>query len=68
MINLIEPRAVIPMHYRGDSFGYAQIGRREDFEELIGKEGTRQIVNAGSVLEAIPDGRSVILMDPLRKM
>jgi L-ascorbate metabolism protein UlaG (beta-lactamase superfamily) len=67
MINLIEPRAVIPMHYRGDSFGYAQIGRREDFEKLF-EDGDRKIVSAGSVAEKLPEGKSVILMDPLRKM
>ena len=67
MINLIEPRAVIPMHYRGDSFGYAQIGRREAFEKLF-EDGDRKIVSAGSVAEKLPEGKSVILMDPLRKM
>ena len=67
MINLIEPRAVIPMHYRGDSFGYVQIGRREDFEKLF-EDGDREIVSAGSVAEKLPEGKSLILMDPLRKM
>ena len=67
MINLIEPRAVIPMHYRGDSFGYAQIGRREDFEKLF-EDGDREIVSAGSVAEKLPEGKAVMLMDPLRKM
>jgi L-ascorbate metabolism protein UlaG (beta-lactamase superfamily) len=67
MINLIEPRAVIQMHYRGDSFGYAQIGRREDFEKLF-EDGDRKIVSAGSVAEKLPEGKSLILMDPLRKM
>ena len=67
MVNLIEPRAVIPMHYRGDTFGYAQIGRREDFEKLF-EDGDREIVSAGSVAEKLPEGKSVILMDPLRKM
>ena len=55
------------MHYRGDTFGYAQIGRREDFEKLF-EDGDREIVAAGSVAEKLPEGKSVILMDPLRKM
>ena len=67
LINLIEPGAVIPMHYRGDTFGYDEIGRREDFEELC-EGGEREIVSAGSVVETIPEGKSVILMEPLRKM
>jgi L-ascorbate metabolism protein UlaG (beta-lactamase superfamily) len=67
MINLIEPRAVIPMHYRGDSFGYAQIGRREDFAKLFEDSG-RKMISAGSVLETLPGEKAVILMEPLRKM
>jgi len=67
MVNLIEPLAVIPMHYRGDTFGYAQIGRREDFEKLFEDSG-REMISAGSVLETLPGKKAVILMEPLRKM
>lgn len=30
----IEPRAVIPMHYRGEGFGFDVLGTVEDFTEL----------------------------------
>ena len=68
MINLIEPRAVIPMHYRGVNFGYKEIAGREEFVESIVKEGKREIITAGSVIDSIPEEKTLILMEPLRKM
>jgi len=64
----VDPRAVIPMHYRGVNFGYNEIAGREEFVEYVTNRGIRQIVTAGSEIESIPDGRSLILMEPLRKM
>ena len=31
IVSQISPRIVIPMHYRSDAFGYAEIGRLDDF-------------------------------------
>ena len=66
MCRQIDPKAVVPMHYRGDSFGYDVISGREGFEELIANGGGRRKVNAGSSVEELPDGKSLLLMEPLR--
>ena len=62
----IGPKAVIPMHFRGDTFGYDVISGREEFVELIRNSGERKIINAGSVFNDLPDERSLLLMEPLR--
>ena len=31
IVSVLDPRVVIPMHYRSDSFGYPVIGRLEEF-------------------------------------
>ena len=64
----LEPRAVIPMHYRGVNYGYPEIAGREEFVEYIAKEGKREIITAGSVVDSLPEGKTLILMEPLRKM
>ena len=68
MTNIIQPKAVIPMHYRGNSFGYKQISGREDFVKMVEEEGKREVVYAGTETDSIPAGLSLILMEPLRKM
>lgn len=62
----IDPGAVVPMHYRGDSFGYDVISGREEFVELIRNSGERKIINGGSTVDGLPSGKSLLLMDPLR--
>ena len=64
----LQPRAVIPMHYRGVNFGYKEIAGREEFVEYIAKEGEREIITAGPAIDSIPEGKTLILMEPLRKM
>lgn len=66
MCNQICPKAVIPMHYSGRTFGYDQISGREEFVELVKKAGDRKIINGGSHIGHIPDGISMIMMEPLR--
>lgn len=61
----IDPKVVIPMHYRGKSFGYDVISTRDEFVSLIEKEGVRKIINGGSV-SSLPSEKSLLLMDPLR--
>ena len=34
----VKPRVIIPMHYRGDGFGYDVIGPLKDFTDLFGSE------------------------------
>ena len=66
MCQMIEPKAVVPMHYRGRTFGYDQISGREEFVQLVKDEGVRKIVNGGTHIGSLPEGKSLILMDPLR--
>lgn len=66
MCEQINPKAVVPMHYRGKTFGYDVISGREEFVELISEAGNRQIVNAGRHIEVLPEGKSLLLMEPLR--
>lgn len=58
----ITPKAVIPMHYRGDTFGYSEIGTVDLFLESVGCP----IVKAGSEIstDELPDAPSVLLMPP----
>lgn len=66
MCEQIKPKAVVPMHFRGATFGYDRISGREEFVNLCADSGTRAIVNAGSFVAGIPDGKTVLVMDPLR--
>lgn len=66
--NLIDPKVVIPMHYRGKSFGYDVISGREEFVELVKAKGDRRIVDAGSYVEALPEDKTLLLMNPLRNL
>ena len=47
----LAPAVVIPMHYRGEGFGYDVIGPLEDFTAL--RSGVRE--HPGSVLELAPE-------------
>ena len=62
----IGPKVVVPMHYSGESFGYDVISGREEFVELIRSSGEREIINGGSNVPALPDGKVLLLMEPLR--
>ena len=64
----IDPAVVIPMHYSGDGFGYDVISGREGFADFIRAEGMRQIVDSGSFAGSLPEGKTLLLMDPARKM
>ncbi|MBR4431093.1 MAG: MBL fold metallo-hydrolase [Clostridiales bacterium] len=66
MCEQIKPKAVVPMHFRGATFGYDQISGREEFIKLCEDDGTREIVNAGSFIGSLPDGKTLLVMDPLR--
>lgn len=66
MCRKTDSKAVIPMHYRGASFGYSQISGREEFVELITKEGVRKMIASGSEISGLPEEKSLILMEPLR--
>lgn len=66
LCSLIDPVTVIPMHYRGDTFGYDVISGRDEFVDLIEKNGGRTTVRGGSSVSGLPGGRSLLLMEPLR--
>ena len=66
MTMTVDPHVVIPMHYRGKTFGYNVISTRDEFEKLVTSEGDRKVVSGGSVLEGVPAEKSLVLLDPLR--
>ena len=66
MVRQVEPKAVVPMHYRDKNFGYDVISGRDEFVELFKRDGDRQIINAGRQIDKLPEGKSVLLMEPLR--
>ena len=59
MADQINPSITIPMHYRGDGFGYGEIGTVDEFVKLCDK-----IEDGGSelILEGKPEGHKVIVM------
>lgn len=61
-VKLIAPKAVIPMHYKGDSFGYSEIGTLDEFISCVGLPVER----TGSELELdnVKGGSQVIVMTP----
>jgi hypothetical protein len=54
------------MHYRGETFGYDVISGREEFVELVRNAGGRAILNGGNSVDALPEEKSLLLLDPLR--
>lgn len=62
----IDPKVVIPMHFSGKGFGYDVISGRERFVELVKDKGDRRIIEGGSTVTELPEGKSLLLMDPLR--
>ena len=62
MIKMIEPQVVIPMHYRGDTFGYDVIGTVDDFLKLV----DLPIERTGSTLDTdtLGSDRKVLVMTP----
>lgn len=66
MTKQIDPRVVIPMHYRGKTFGYKEISTSEEFEQLIVAAGNRRVIRHTSVIELIPEDKCMFLLDPAR--
>lgn len=54
LADLLKPRVVIPMHYRGEGFGYDVIGPLSDFTALRGDV----VEYSGSQLELTPETRA----------
>lgn len=54
VVDALRPRVVIPMHYRGPSFGYDVITTLEDYLALCG-EGDNVVRYPGSTLELTKD-------------
>lgn len=66
MCRQVGPKAVVPMHFSGKTFGYDVISGRERFVELVKNGGERSIISCGSSIDGLPGGKSLLLMDPLR--
>lgn len=49
IVSLLDPKVVIPMHYRSDSFGYPVIGRLEEFTKyyhnVVNYEGDTIVID-----------------------
>lgn len=61
-IKTIAPKVAVPMHYRGDSFGYGEIGTLEEFTDHV----DFPIENVGSELEVgdFPADTKILIMAP----
>lgn len=55
----LSPRIVVPMHYRGENFGYDVLARVEDFLTLLPRSVTRLTNNQ---MEITPDTPSQIIV------
>lgn len=66
MVKAVDPRVVIPMHYRGKTFGYDEIATVDEFEQLILAEGARRIIRHTSVFEDHDDYKCMVLLEPLK--
>ena len=62
----IDPKVVIPMHFKSKKFGYDVMSGREEFVEIIGNEGDREIISRRYNVEELPKVKSLLLMEPLR--
>ena len=51
LVNAVKPRIVIPMHYRGQGFGFDVLAELEDYTRLCGDV----VYYGGSVLELTKD-------------
>lgn len=58
-VDKLNPKITIPMHYRGEGFGYDEIGTVDEFTKLF-----EQVQEEGSELEleGRPEGHKVIVM------
>lgn len=59
IVDEISPKTVIPMHFRGDGFGYDVIGPVEDFLSLCG-ESVRSESSTVEITEDTPAGVLVL--------
>ena len=66
MVGQIDPKVVIPMHYRSKLFGYDEISGREEFVELIGNDEDREIISRRFICDELPKVKSLLLMEPLK--
>lgn len=65
LIREVNPKIAIPMHYRGDTFGYDVLGTLDNFLKNF-KEGERIIEEADSVIEITskPVNHRILCMKP----
>ncbi len=60
-VKQISPAVTIPMHYRGDGFGYGEIGTVDEFVKLF-EEGEVTRTDSELELDGRPEGKKVIVM------
>ena len=60
IIKKIDPQVIVPMHYRGDTYGYKEIGTLDGFLKL----GDLPVERIGSTLDTdtLGDDRKVVVM------
>lgn len=63
LVRKLKPRIVVPMHYRGVGFGYAEIGTVEDFLALR-PDVTRYAGNALEIAKDTPAQTAVLTYRP----
>ena len=57
----IAPAVTIPMHYRGDGFGYDVLGEVSEFTKLF-DQGTVRTIGSELEIDGKPEGREIIVM------
>ena len=60
-VDRIAPKITVPMHYRGDGFGYSEIGAVDEFTKLF-DEGEVQQGSSELMTEECPEGCKVLVM------
>lgn len=62
-VDKVRPGMVIPMHYRGETFGYDVIGKVDAFTKLFAKSDVEETGSTIEINEA-PKGGKVVVMTP----
>ena len=59
IVSALEPKVVIPMHYRSDTFGYDVIGRLEEFTQFYSNIVTYE--TSTLILDAATKAQTAVL-------
>ena len=64
-VDKLNPKVTIPMHYRGDNFGYKEIEKVDGFLELFPEDEVK-FMDSTVVFDKVPDVHEVVVMKPLK--